>query len=230
MMAFFNDLPKAGMKNLCLLLTLMLILYNAKGNIYQIKFSPDTLIDGDTITATVYLGTEEEPAQDVTSFEYNLGPACGDTVLRVISTTVHTSFLTEDGMYITDESLFNCSFNHLFERTGPAVSGHGPIADHIIVIDILDGGREKYTGLEPATTPLALSVYPNPASGSLHYHVGGQKITELALLDKTGRIIWADPAPTSGSGQIDLSGVDPEVYWLQLKVDCGIVTRKVVVQ
>ena len=82
----------------------------------------------------------------------------------------------------------------------------------------------------------APAVYPNPGPGvyQLTYTLKDHAITQLCVLDMTGRRLQAGPTTMRGAGavteSVDITGRAKGVYMLELTVNGGKKTFKVVYQ
>lgn len=74
-----------------------------------------------------------------------------------------------------------------------------------------------------------MEVYPNPTKGLLYIeNLTDKAIREIQILDLTGT--KADLNITLNNGQLDLSKLKKGLYFLQIRMDEGILTRKIVIE
>ena len=73
----------------------------------------------------------------------------------------------------------------------------------------------------------AVSVWPNPVSGTLNIECGGSRFQSIRIIDMTGRtVLWTEGC--EGAATVDVSGLCPGVYFLRLDGGYGTVTKKFV--
>lgn len=80
--------------------------------------------------------------------------------------------------------------------------------------------------------PLEFSVYPNPSHNTLNLNIQSQSPGanyQVSLLDITGNSV-ADFSFTSAQNQIDLQGISPGIYFVRVKVNEAILTKRICVQ
>ncbi len=75
-----------------------------------------------------------------------------------------------------------------------------------------------------APAAASLSVFPNPASGSVHAAVGGSAPESLSLYDLSGRRVLTVPG-----GTMDVTGLSAGVYFVRTSVDGLHLTARVVI-
>lgn len=84
------------------------------------------------------------------------------------------------------------------------------------------------TGIETAgkTVP-DFNIYPNPCTGTLYIVAEHVNMNRLRVLDITGKPLLQQnvPAPVHS---IDLSGLQPGIYLLELHSDAGLFTRRII--
>lgn len=74
-----------------------------------------------------------------------------------------------------------------------------------------------------------ISIYPNPATGKLMIETQELEITDIDILDMTGRRVSFVPLLTSSANkQIDISHLGTGIYFVKIQTDKGTVTKKVV--
>ncbi|GAA4381643.1 S8/S53 family peptidase [Hymenobacter koreensis] len=94
-----------------------------------------------------------------------------------------------------------------------------------------DAAQVRYLQVLPtrtmASTAAAWQVYPNPASTIVHVAPPstGVRLTQARLLDTTGRLVkqWSGSSPLTS---LDVSGLAPGLYVLQLESAAGISAHK----
>ena len=78
-----------------------------------------------------------------------------------------------------------------------------------------------------SSNSVALSVYPNPASGNIHIEKSS-KITAIHILEITGRTV--KQLTPSANGNYNIRGLVPGVYFFEIYSDEGKETVKILVQ
>lgn len=86
------------------------------------------------------------------------------------------------------------------------------------------------TGVQQVTTG-SVVVYPNPVSATLHlsYSNPGNEPCSLQLYDISGKAALTIPAATENKTTIDVTGVAPGVYYLELITESNTLREKVIV-
>lgn len=82
-----------------------------------------------------------------------------------------------------------------------------------------------------ATKETSFSVYPNPTSDNLF--VGspdGSLIRSVRLIDQVGRAILSEATQSNTVLQLNVSGIHPGVYILQIQSERATFTEKVVIR
>ena len=78
----------------------------------------------------------------------------------------------------------------------------------------------------------AVSIFPNPSNGSFTIQMDKGQLSinhyELSIYDLLGECIYQHIG-TSSNLQIDLSEVKNGIYFLQLKTEQGVATKKLVI-
>lgn len=75
-----------------------------------------------------------------------------------------------------------------------------------------------------------INIYPNPASDKIHIAHTNNDAVEVCLYDMVGRQVSAAIKSNKQTTAIDVSGLSEGIYFLQLKMAKGIVTKKIIVQ
>ncbi|GAA4470304.1 hypothetical protein GCM10023093_31350 [Nemorincola caseinilytica] len=71
-------------------------------------------------------------------------------------------------------------------------------------------------------------VYPNPAKDLLTVMFNRHKVSEVLLMDVTGKVLRKFPAdPNASSMQLPVKGQAPGIYMIQLATDKGTITKKI---
>jgi hypothetical protein len=110
--------------------------------------------------------------------------------------------------------------------TIPAPSG--PRA-FLAALAITTGDGPLATG--KATSLPGLGLYPNPASNAATVRVpAGAGAATLTLFDRLGRLIRTTQAPTGQDYALQLSGLAPGMYAVQVRIGDGLATQKLVVE
>jgi hypothetical protein len=77
----------------------------------------------------------------------------------------------------------------------------------------------------------SLKIYPNPASDLVYLDFSGTPEGDGAfcLLDVTGAVLCSGKL-TRGSGQVDISALEPGIYLFQVKLDEQTIIRKLLIE
>ena len=76
-----------------------------------------------------------------------------------------------------------------------------------------------------------ISVYPNPADNMVQVLTENSKVLEISLYDVLGaQIKNAELKITDDGAQLDLSHVNEGIYFVQVKTNAGVLTKKIIVQ
>jgi Peptide-N-glycosidase F, C terminal/Secretion system C-terminal sorting domain/Peptide-N-glycosidase F, N terminal len=105
---------------------------------------------------------------------------------------------------------------------------------------VADFGSEIYyeftvgynIGMSEPVVDNFLEVYPNPGTGvfNIDYQSESDE-TEIVILDATGRVIRTEKLQGSnGTIRVDLSGNPSGLYFVQMRTQNGVVTKRVVLQ
>jgi len=70
---------------------------------------------------------------------------------------------------------------------------------------------------------IRIKVYPNPTNGIIYIDVDDKLLTQVQLFDTRGRLVI-----TSNEAQIDLSNLDAAIYFLYIKLDGAMYTKRIV--
>jgi hypothetical protein len=89
---------------------------------------------------------------------------------------------------------------------------------------------KSFVGLESLLSDFdEIEVYPNPTKGLLNVeHLTNKSIRETQVLDLTGTKVELNG--TINNGQLDLSELKKGLYFLHMRMDEGILTRKILVE
>jgi len=87
------------------------------------------------------------------------------------------------------------------------------------------------TAIQEQEMSSRISVYPNPAKENMFVDFGNNNFgkAKLTFRDLIGRIIYETRIPATGKQVIDVSGYSKGIYFIQLKTDYGIETKKIVI-
>jgi hypothetical protein len=77
----------------------------------------------------------------------------------------------------------------------------------------------------------AVNIFPNPSSGNLFIDFGNKNFgkAEISFSDVVGRTLYETTIPAIGKQALDVSEFSKGIYFLKLKMDAGIVTKKIVI-
>ncbi len=75
---------------------------------------------------------------------------------------------------------------------------------------------------------MGIKLYPNPGSDLLHFEMKEPVSCELRIMDVLGKTLVL--RALDGSGSIDISGLKPGLYIVQIISDSGRLTRKLIIQ
>ena len=155
--------------------------------------------------------------------------------------TLYSAFQSQSGSFTGTTSLFYNTFTSTYQ---PARIGQGYVLRFAAAAADLnrDGVPELYVGTEtggllsylPSTRPvlaarpgaaaaLALSLYPNPATGAATVETA--QPTSLRLYDLAGRLVRT-AAPLARTRQLDLRGLAPGLYVVQATAADGTTTSQ----
>ena len=155
--------------------------------------------------------------------------------------TLYSAFQSQSGTFLGTNELFLNNFTNQYE---PARLGKGYVLRFAAAAADLnqDGAPELYVGTETgglvsyltrnrtvlaarpsAAAALALSLYPNPATGAATVETA--QPTSLRLYDLAGRLVRT-VAPLARTRQLDLRGLTPGLYVVQATAADGTTTSQ----
>jgi len=155
--------------------------------------------------------------------------------------TLYSAFQSQSGSFTGTTNLF---YNSLISRYEPARLGKGYVLRFAAAAADLnrDGVPELYVGTETggllsylpsnrtvlaarpnAASTLALSLYPNPATGAATVETA--QPTSLRLFDLAGRLVHTEAA-LARTRRLDLRGLGPGVYVVQATAADGTTTSQ----
>jgi hypothetical protein len=155
--------------------------------------------------------------------------------------TLYPAFQSQSGSFTGTTSLF---YNPFTSQYGPARLGQGYVLRFAAAAADLnrDGVPELYVGTETggllsylpsnrtvlaarpdAAAALALSLYPNPATGAATVETA--QPTRLRLFDLAGRLVRTEAAPAR-TRRLDLRGLAPGLYVVQATAADGTTTSQ----
>jgi hypothetical protein len=223
-------------------------------------WSEITLPSGDTLSAFSSLGTQffSGGAGIFRSMDYGLNWTQISLGSRnVISLITYKTYLfagTDTGIFISSDS--GVSWRNVSDNMG-AQSGYHPRVTNLAIIDTMlyaavDAGRNSgadfpygYVAVRPIsemtdtaqsmvvqTGPSSdtLSIYPNPATGTVTIISGGTSIYGITVLDILGEDVLDIPKVNEAELSIDISKLQSGTYFFQIQTSNGSVLRKVVIQ
>lgn len=76
---------------------------------------------------------------------------------------------------------------------------------------------------------IPIGIYPNPANDFLTIYFPGTDITDIALLNTSGQVVFYKPAKNKDKHQLDLQSFIPGLYFLRLRVNGHYLTEKIVI-
>lgn len=85
--------------------------------------------------------------------------------------------------------------------------------------------RMPVNNVEVNVSP-SLHIHPNPAWSETTVQIHGAKIKRMRMMDLSGRQVLEN----EGHGQLDLSGVQSGVYFVEVETDRGVFVRKLMVR
>jgi hypothetical protein len=134
----------------------------------------------------------------------------------VLDTVNHLFYLTT-----TDFSSTGSGF--IYDMNGePVGTFEAGISAQAIAVDYRDN-----TGIFERNTAENLNVYPNPANHLIYFDSpSNQKVTDVSILDISGRIV----AREQNVPQMDVSGLNPGLYFVAVKTETGLRTGKFIKQ
>jgi uncharacterized delta-60 repeat protein len=81
------------------------------------------------------------------------------------------------------------------------------------------------TGIKENTKMVSkITVYPNPASGTINFE---EAVTDLVVTDMSGKVVLTHPALTTDA---DINGLTPGIYFIRAKQGEELITGKVVIK
>ena len=94
--------------------------------------------------------------------------------------------------------------------------------------------RDFPDGISTVETTGKVKVYPNPVSSNLRVYTGetGPQLLPVELYSTDGKLLRKERYATTGQStlQIDISGIRPGMYILQIHFEEGMVSRRVTIQ
>jgi len=77
----------------------------------------------------------------------------------------------------------------------------------------------------------SINIFPNPSSGNLFLDFGNRNFgkAEIFFSNIIGQTLFETTIPANGKQAMDVSGFSDGIYFLKLKTDYGIVTKKIVI-
>ena len=97
--------------------------------------------------------------------------------------------------------------------------------------------KEKYITVHPKTAinehnaTNGITIYPNPTDGQLHigYEICDNEICDIKIFDVMGKNVFQLSTLNSQlSTQIDISHLPTGVYFVEIKTETGVVTKKII--
>ncbi|MCL2289429.1 MAG: S8 family serine peptidase [Bacteroidetes bacterium] len=108
---------------------------------------------------------------------------------------------------------------------GKLNGGFGICLDNIMVKGI------KHNTVSENELKSQITIYPNPTTGELQVTSYGLQVTDVEILDVTGRKLSPRHLIVSSSHQkIDISNLNPGIYFVKIITDAGEVVKRVVKQ
>ncbi|MFA6884503.1 MAG: Ig-like domain-containing protein [Paludibacteraceae bacterium] len=91
------------------------------------------------------------------------------------------------------------------------------------------------TGLISASVGVSFSVYPNPVASDAYFTLfsSDAQMCEIALFDLEGTEILRDGQilkPGQNEGSLNVEGLSPGIYLMQMKMTCGVFWTKIIKQ
>jgi hypothetical protein len=133
--------------------------------------------------------------------------------------------LSTTGVYLTDAATgttidLHQQPSYTFSATATAVTGRFSL---------------RFEAARPTATTAQLSaelltVYPNPARGSVQVSLDQQRITACTLLTVLGQTVAVPQQATAGGATLDVSTVPAGTYVLRVRTAAGTVSRRLVIQ
>jgi len=175
-----------------------------------------TVTDATGGTSTA-IATITEPAVLAVSL-FGVNPSCdscadGWASAAVTGGTAPFMYLWDDSTAQTSSSATNL-MNGTYTVNVTDANGCTVISDSIVILEI-----ESIDGVT------SMRIYPNPTSGLIYIDQAGAGL-KASILDIRGRSVFE--GDLNKSGTIDLSGLPAGTYYVQIRDEKGLRTKKVV--
>ena len=210
------------------------IILNKKGDLYIGGNSVIRKVDISTkiITTVVGNGTQGYSGDNGQAINATLNGNISNNVIRKIGTSGIITTIAGTGIqgYSGDNGQsINATFNGI---SGLAFDSKG----NLYVADALNSVIRRINnaivlnGIEKTNdiNALILAVYPNPNNGNFIIETNSREQQAMQMFDITGKMVLNQNI--NGKANIDASGLDNGVYFVQVKTRENISTQKIIVQ
>lgn len=215
---------------------------------------PATAQAGDTISLNLRLGDAGYPATDVYGIAFSLAfdPSLFD--LNSATGSLQGTWLGQPGQDLIDLKVKDSKFNWAICRDDHRdTTGSGRLGGvTLIMIDDLTGVAPWDDALEPFDVglidnkgnPIAIDVFivpvyagalpglmicPSPANERLTILLDTLEAQEVAIFDGSGQRMFLEQGNLHGNMVVETSRFLPGIYFVQVRVTQGILTKKVII-
>lgn len=86
-----------------------------------------------------------------------------------------------------------------------------------------------YTGVTELNAD-GVSVYPNPSTGIFTVELFNLNAELITVVDQMGRVIYSGEISSVGKNEIDLSGTEPGLYFVNVMSESGMISYELVIE
>lgn len=215
---------------------------------------PRTAQAGDTIDINLRLGDANYPATNVYGIAFSLAfdPTMFD--LNSATATLQGTWLGQPGQNLIEMKVKDSKFNWAICRDDHQdTTGNGRLGGvTMVMIDDLTGVDPWEDAMEPFDVSLidnkgnaigidvfivpvypgalpGLNLCPNPANGRMTILLDTLEAEEVAVYDGSGTRMFLEQGDLQGNRVIETSHYAPGIYFVQVRVKQGLLTRKVII-
>lgn len=159
----------------------------------------------------------------------------------------------QDGNVVTDRKEYEYNFEHTTDQIITPLSPEGGNEDLVARNNMVttqhwytenDAGYLVYvcdyfyrydtlynTGIANNVFDIAdIRVYPNPSSDEIHVVGNNARINRIDVIDNAGKIILNSSGLNRSESKVDITTLNPGVYYIRLATSKGVVAEKLLVQ